>query len=233
LDSEFANYTMRHYESWIAFARHKGYGDNVQPVLVSGFDMTRDFAMVAYSYEDTSIESDLTIDAPMLVSASASLWGTWQTRHTPYTNYGPQECAPPPPEQIMDTPPPEPERVPSTFNQCVFIRYYTKRSRGPFKLFPKVIRASAGPHDLGPGDNTGGTFPELMVQSNAELTLSDNEDYGEQWAPTTENTDLQADIVVRNTPYVWFLPCAVSALIFAFRRRNMTAGVPLQTMYSR
>ena len=64
--------------------------------------------------------------------------------------------------------------------------------------------------------------------------LMNSGDYEEQQAPTAENTDLQPDVVIRNTPYVWFLPCAlVSALNFAFRTRNMTPGTPLQIIYSR
>ena len=221
LESAFERYTKRHYKSWVAFARHKDYGNDVQPVLVSGVDMTRDFAMVAYSYEDTSLESDLTIAAPMLISASASLWGTWRTRYSPHTNYGPQECSPPSLEQAIDIPSQSAEAgiIPSAFNQCVFIRYYTMRSRRPFGLFPKVIRAGAGPHDLGSGDNTGDTFPELMVESNAEPTDDDS---------------LEQDVVIRNTPDVRFLLCAfVSTLNFTFRMRNMTAGVLLQTTCSR
>ena len=78
------------------------------------------------------------------------------------------------------------------------------RMRGPLRLFPKVIRAGAGPHDLGPGDNTGDALPELMVQSDAELTTSDDEDYGGQLALVTDDTGLRPDIVIRNTPHVWF-----------------------------
>lgn len=82
------------------------------------------------------------------------------------------------------------------------------RSRGPLRLFPKVIRAGAGPHDLGPGDNTGDTLPELMVQSEAEATLSDDDDHVGRWTPTTDDIGPQPDAVVRNTPYVWSLSCA-------------------------
>ena len=199
LDSAFERYTKRHYKSWVEFSRRKDYGDDVQPVLVSGVDMTRDFAMVAYSYEDTSLGSDLTIAAPTFISASASLWGRWRTRYTPHTNYGPQECTPP--EQVMDIPPLQPTEGGTTsgsFNQCVFIRYYTMRSRGPLRPFPKVIRAGAGPHDLGPGDNAGGTFPALVSQSDIEMT----DDFG-----------VESDVVIHNTPNVWFLPyCIVFAL---------------------
>ena len=189
VEAAFERYTKRHYESWVAFARQKDYGNDVQPVLVSGIDMTRDFAMAAYSYEDTSFESDLTINVPTLASASASLWGTWRTRCSPHTNHGPQECNPPSPERAIELSSlrlAEVGPIPSEFNQCVFVRYYTMRARGPLRLFPKVIRAGAGPHDLGPGDNAGDTSPELIVQSDAELT----------------DTDLEPDIVVRNTPYV-------------------------------
>ena len=216
----FERYTKRHYESWVSFARHKDYGNDVQPVLISGVDMTRDFAMVAYSYEDTSFESDSTVAAPMLISASASIQGTWCTRYTPHTNYGPQDCTPPLPERAIDIPSlqsAEAGIIPSAFNQCVFIRYYTMRPRVPFGLFPKVIRAGAGPHDLGPGDNAGGTFPELVVDPDTE---------------PTDNTGHGLD-VVRNTPYVWFLLRAFVSLNFIFRMENMIVGVLLQITCSR
>ena len=53
-----------------------------------------------------------------------------------------------------------------------------------------VIRAAAGPHDLGPGDNKGNTFSELMAQPN----IKDEDD-----------TDLEPDIVIHNTPSVWLV----------------------------
>jgi len=207
LAAAFEEYTKRHYDSWVTFARNKKYGNNVQPVLVYGFDMTRDFAMVAYSNESASLESDLSIAVPMLASASASLWGTWRTRCSPHTNYGPQQCSPPSLQSAIDSPSPHPtdaRSVPNEFNQCVFIRYYTMRSRK--WMFPKVIRAGAGPHDLGPGDNEGDAFPKLAVQPDAEPTTGD-EDLGEQWGLIADATDSESDVVVRNTPYVWFLSC--------------------------
>ena len=55
--------------------------------------------------------------------------------------------------------------------------------------------------------------------------------------PGTESTDEtghEQDVVFRNTPYVWFPPCAiVSALNFASRMGNMTVGVLLPIMHSR
>ena len=148
--------------------------------------------MVAYSNESASGESDLTIAVPMVASASASVWGTWHSRCSPHTNYGPQECSPPPPERAIGSPESsqsaEASRIPSEFNQCVFIRYYTIRKR--LGWFPMVIRAAAGPHDLDPGDDTGDNFPELMARLNTE---------------DMDDADLESDIVIHNTPSVWLL----------------------------
>ena len=180
LDSAFERYTERHHESWVAFAHQQGFGSDIKPVLVSGVDMTRDFEMVAYSYEHISLESDLTAAGPIFIPISPSFLGTWRTRHPPNTNRGPQECIPPPPQQAMDTPPlqlTEGRIAPSTFNQCVFVRYYTMRGALGSWLFRRVFRVGgvqhylgAGPHGLGPGDNLGDIFQALVVQSDAEMT---------------------------------------------------------------
>ena len=210
LELEFEEYTERHYDSWVEFARHKKYGKNVQPVLVYGFDMTRDFEMVAYSYERTSRKGQMTFTVPTLASASASARVTWNARPSPHTNYGPQQLDPPPRQRAIDSSSPQPSdtSVSDEFNQCVFVRYYTMRPRiEPLGLFPKIIKAGAGPHDLGSGDDKGEAFPELMVQSDAETTTSGDEDLGGEWGPTTDDIDSKPLTVVRNTPYVRFLPC--------------------------
>ena len=190
--------------------------------------------MVAYSNEDASLESDFTVDVPALASASGSVWGTWRARCSPHTNHGPQQCSPPFHERAIDYPSSQlvdPSNVPDGFNQCVFIRYYTMRRRK--WIFPKVIRAGAGPHNTGPGDNKGDRFPELTVRSDVEPATNSNEDLRGQWDPTTDGLKPELCVVVHNTPYVWFLPCPfVSALIFGFRTMNMTTGVLLQITYS-
>ena len=186
--------------------------------------MTKDFAMVAYSNESTSLESDLTIAVPMLASASASVWGTWRTKCSPHTNYGPQQCILPLNDRAIESASSQSDArsIPNDFNQCVFVRYYTMRSRK--WMPPKVIRAGAGPHDLCSGDNRGGTLPELMVQPDAELTMINDED----------DTDDEPNAVVRNTPYVCSLLCPfISTLTFAFRMKSVIAGAPLRITYSR
>ena len=149
LQAVFEEYTKRHYESWVAFARNKEYGDDVRPILVSGFDMTKDFAVVAYSHGGGSLESDLTMTVPMFVSASGSTWGAWRILHSPHTNYGPWESISPDQAMYISTLHlEEVETIPSAFDKCVFIRYYTMERR--FGLFPKVIRVQ-GPAPPGLG----------------------------------------------------------------------------------
>lgn len=67
-------------------------------------------------------------------------------------------------------------------------------------MFPEVIRAGAGPHDLGSGDNEGETFPELTAGTDSEPTTSDAGDLGGQ---PIDDADAEPDVVVRNMPLVW------------------------------
>lgn len=227
LESTFKTYTVRHYKSWVEFACHKRFGDDVRPVLISGVDMTRDFAMVAYLNKGVSYESRPIIEVPMFASDPTSFRGTWHTRCLAHTNHGPQQTSPSLFRRVGYNPfPSQLEGTGSTatgFTQCVFVRYYTMRSRGP--LFPKVLKASAGPHDLGPGDSSGKTLPELFVQSSAEHIMSGDEDFGGQWSPA-DGAESEPDIVVRNTLYVCSLLYPfVSTLNFVFRMKSMIAGM--------
>ena len=176
-EATFEEYTKCHYNSWAAFAR-KRHGNDIRPVLVSGVDMTKDFAMIAYSNNRTCLVSKFTVSAPLLPSASASIWGIWDTQGLVHTNCGPQLCTPPPPlSGALEPHHSDAMQIDTTsngFNQCVFIRYYTMRKR--VLIFPKIMKAAAGPHDLGPGSNYDETLPELTMQlsldSDTELDCS-------------------------------------------------------------
>lgn len=227
----FKEYTKEHYDSWVTFARDKKYGDDVKPVLVSGFDLTRDFAMAAYSNDGASLESDLSVSVPMIGSASASAWGTWRTRGSTHTNFGPQQCIPPSFARRFTSTSSELSRAGTTsddYKQCVFIRYYTMRKR--LGVYPQVIRASAGPHDLGSGNNHDESFPELTVQQPSTLNDVDNPIAGGEWQDPTAEGDF-SDVVVCNTPDVWYQSLlSVSALILAFRTREVASLTLLRTM---
>ena len=117
LEQMFEEYTKEHYDSWVTFARDRKHGSDVKPVLVTGVDMTRDFAMISYSNHDID---DLT--AEFITSApGASAWGAWQTTGGVYTNCGPQPCRPPSPTQATDSAfsgNGHPESVSTEYNQA-------------------------------------------------------------------------------------------------------------------
>jgi len=208
-ETGFEKYTKRHYKSWVAFARHKGYGNDIRPVLVSGFDMTTDFSLVAYPNEYGPVSSSAN---PIRIFAPPFL-GEWWARCSVHTNKGPQQSKPPSRMGTLLSRWRGAGTVANKPNQCVFIRYYTMRWRKLMPMFPKVIRAGAGPHDLGPGDNRGGTFPELAVQYGSENTESNDQDPRRQSVPTTHGTGSRSNIVVRNPKPVWFLlSLSISAL---------------------
>ena len=201
LQSAFEEYTERHYKSWVKFIRDKKYG-RVHPVLVVGFDLTRDFELMAYSAEGASLEAGASISVPAVASASASLWNTKHTRCSPRTNKGPWQDIPIPDERTIELPSSQSageRNIPSDFRQCVFIRYYTMRSRLPW-IPLKVTRAGAGPHDLGSGDNGGDTFPKIAVHSSADLMATGDEDLSGQESLATDDEGSERDVVVRNTP---------------------------------
>lgn len=158
LEAAFEEYTKRHYNSWVAFAREKKCGNDIKPVLVTGVDMTRDFAMMTYSGDGTCLSSKFTVSAPIPTSTSGSAWGKWETSGIVHTNWGPQLC-PLPPLTELENSSTNVTEIPQQFNQCVFVRYYTMRWKA--FMFPKVIKAAAGPHDLGRGNDRE---EELMAQ---------------------------------------------------------------------
>ena len=210
LESLCKAYVKRHYEAWVTFAYDTGHSDDLKPVLVTGVDMTRDFAMMAYSNNGVSLASEFRVSAPMVASVSASAWGTWRTEGLVHTNCGPQLCSPPPLAQTTDPIPSGTgnsgtETVPDEYNQCVFVRYYTIRKRA--LMFPTVIKAAAGPHDLGPGARDGEELPEVEAQSDpdssSDVTSSlRNEDWYDDGSFTgsfTASIGSGSDVVIHNT----------------------------------
>ena len=186
LEAAFEEYTKHHYRSWVSFAREKRLGNDIKPVIVTGVDMTKDFAMMAYSNNGTRLSSKFTISAPLAGSSSVTVWGKWDAQGLVHTNCGPYLSTPPPPP---DTP--EPQRVdissreiPKQYNQCVFVRYYTIRWRA--FLFPKVIKAAAGPHDPGPWDYRDEDFPELATESSSDQGI----EFDGEEDSTTNDLDL-------------------------------------------
>jgi len=99
LAGTFEKYAKDHYDSWVTFARETGHGNDVKPVLVTGVDMTRDFAMMSYSNNDDNLTSEFTTSAP----GAGSVWGAWRTTGPVNTNCGPYLSHPPSPTQTMNS----------------------------------------------------------------------------------------------------------------------------------
>ena len=205
----FEEYTKRHYDSWVAFAREIGYGNDVKPVLVTGVDMTRDFTMMSYSDNDDDLTAEFTTSAPGVASA----WGTWRTTGVVHTSCGPQPCHPPSPAQTVDSTSSGNsgmEIVSDEYNQCVFIRYYTVRKRA--LVFPTVIRAAAGPHDLGSGGRDGEELPEVEAQSDSDSDSDAMSSLLDDDRTSVTSIDSDSDIVIQNTTTVRPLPAFLLVL---------------------
>ena len=94
LESAFGAYTKCHYGSLVVFARKTGHGNDILPVIVTGVEMTRDLAMVAYTNSGISLASEFTTSVAMVASTSVSAWRIWRTEGLVRTNCGPQLCCP-------------------------------------------------------------------------------------------------------------------------------------------
>ena len=189
-ERRFVNYVKRHYESWIDFAREHDYPEDVRPILVTGVDLTREFATVAYSNNQTLMECEFSATLPSIASASASVWGSWHTPGLVHKNCGPYHT-----QESRDSSenPASESKIPDEYNQCVFIRYYTIRKR---LFFPSVIKAGAGPHQH-PKGNSGDDNSDkggLQVLSANNSTEVD--------CPETESPKGVFNEVIHNVPAV-------------------------------
>lgn len=188
LEGTFEEYTKGHYDSWVAFARERGHPNDIKPVLVTGVDMARDFAMMSYAIDGDDLMAEFIMSAPEVTSP----WGTWRKPGVVYTNCGPQLSRPPSNTNHTET-------ISDEYNQCVFVRYYTVRKR---LGIPRVIKAAAGPHDLGPGSRDDERLP-LEVQHNSDSgsdTAPNPFDNGEDEDRSPDSSvDSETDIVIHNT----------------------------------
>ena len=191
----FEEYTKKHYDSWVTFARDTGYGNDVKPVLVTGVDMTRDFAMISYSNDDDdNLTAEFTTLAP-----GAPAWGTWQTAGTVHTNCGPQSPFPTQTASSTSSGNGDTEAASDEYNQCVFIRYYTVRKR---LGIPRIISAAAGPHNPGPGrrdDEESQVELQCDSDSSSEIVSSPFGDSGDDDRSSVTSIDSESDIVTHNT----------------------------------
>jgi len=189
-DRRFVNYIKQHYESWINFAREQDYPEDVRPILVTGVDLTQEFATVAYSDNRTRMECEFSATLPAVASTSVAVWGSWNTPGLVHTNCGPDITQRSPGSSESSAPE---SKIPDEYTQCVFIRYYTVRKRF---FIPTVLKAGAGPHQLPKGGHGGDDLGEEGFQ------VFSADDSTEVDYPETSPPEDVFDEVIHNVPTV-------------------------------
>ncbi|KAF8503981.1 hypothetical protein BU17DRAFT_58399, partial [Hysterangium stoloniferum] len=174
-------YGIKNINYWLEFAQRNGHDVKMKDIMfVTGYDVTTEYAMAAFSDAKKSISLEFQVKAP-LASMNASGWGSWVRTSSVRYNCGPQVRIPPGStahespimgvalQHYLDDQTWEPLKH---YNQCVFVRSF-RFARRPFRA-PKVIRGAAGPHDLGSGDRHKDS-PPMAGYENAESDSSDGD----------------------------------------------------------
>ena len=196
----FEKYAKEHCGSWVEFAREAGYGD-VDPVLITGVNRTKDWALLCYSNNAKVLECKFTTSVP----GSASVWGTWIKPGFVHAKSGPQPRRPNSDNEHTET-------ALDEYNQCVFVRYWTGRKRS---WIPRILKASAGPHTVSRGgrDDEASSLkapPEPDSDSGSASGSSDGR--RDNSGSSSTSIDTGSDIVIHNTATVRYPPCPLSSL---------------------
>ena len=124
----FEDYLLDNFGVWPRFAKENS--QKIKPVIVSGFDLTGNLAMMSYSSKGL-LKSRAPVTSPMF-STDPDFQGKWSFKSPPH-------C----------------EEHPSTSpDQCVFVRYITIRKRS------RVLRLLGGAGSDSEGSDSGGSEVE-------------------------------------------------------------------------
>lgn len=154
------------YELWYQFVRTKS-SPNLKlrdMVFVTGCDLASDWATATVSESKSKIKLHFKVNDPLSVSTSVSLWGSWESS-SPSTvpmRSGPSTL------QRSENIPNGPEK-----NQCIFFRAFRIDDR----LMVARLKASAGPHELGSGDD-GSEDGSSHTLINVEFGSEEESDLG-------------------------------------------------------
>lgn len=161
-EHNFETYIKKYYDSWVDFAQEQGHGEDIKPVLVTGVDLTKQFAAISYSDNQTTMECDFSMGTPDVDSVSLSVWGSWHTRGSVHTTCGPDELVSTRGAQRTAESSISDSVVPGEYDQCVFVRYYTIRKRF---FIPVLLKAGAGPHQLPKGNTRSDSTGVVIVEN--------------------------------------------------------------------
>ena len=174
-EGHFEEYIRKHHESWLEFAKRHGHKVCLQDLmLVYGCHMTVDFAMFAFS--DVVGEAQMALEAsfPGIASVTVAIAQNDVQRVSPAVNRGPwnQISSSSAGVSVVDGTPAM-DNPSDNFKQCVLLKRYRieKKWAG---YGPKVIKASAGPHDLGSGNRFDGNEMAVRVEEEGTDVSSDD-----------------------------------------------------------
>ena len=179
------NHIKNNYQSWTRFAREKAQlPRDAQLIIVSGFDVTKDFSMVSFLQEpgDTLFGASgvaITARERMFLSSYSNFRGGWRYGREPYFNDG------------------NSDRI----NQCVFIRYFTMRYRLFFSEVARFLRAR-----FGSAGNRGGGAQGPVPQIDDKSTTDNEGCSGGVFGSTTGGVGPGEATTAQTTSYVWSLP---------------------------
>ena len=101
-------------------------------------------------------------------------------------------------------------------------------------MFPRLIKAAAGPHDLGPGNNYDETFPELTVQlsTDSETGSDSSGDFTTDYSSSVTSYESELELF-HNVSSVRHHPPPQLPVLTSLSRRKKMHSMPLRNTSSK
>lgn len=169
-----ADCMLKNYKNWLAFARGRLFQDIElrDLVLVTGCDITRDWATATFTERSVDGSISFQAGAPSTGNAEVSFWGSWRTSTSIPHRCGPQSINNSfqnSGDSLIPTDDTSQRQTTPKSDQCIFIRAYRVHERPMF--LPNVIRAAAGPSDL-PKYHPDASSPSTVIAGTQGITGS-------------------------------------------------------------
>jgi hypothetical protein len=143
-DAPFKKHLRDNYRKWKKFAEECQFEERARLILVTGCDLTRQWATVTYSYKNREIVAQGGVVVAPAAKVNFSLSTGWSRNRAMETRQGP----PNQPNSRFRLP--WTRSRPPVNNQCVFLRgYHIQERKFLGFLGPKILKAGAGYHDPG------------------------------------------------------------------------------------
>ena len=172
----FKQHMLKYYRQWYTFALTECQRDIklCDLILVTGCDLTRQWATATYFRSNREISGALGVQVTPVAEAKFSLSAGWRTTQAMNTRRGPPQALHQQPRQDNDETVTQNDSEILANNQCIFLRGFYVKDR---LWGPQVMKAGAGYHD--PGKHN----PD---EEEAEGVLTDDDVTVESLSPSTQ-----------------------------------------------